>query len=274
MATPQLLNDIISVLLLLAPSAALLSLVLAGISLRREGTMTLAIGGGFSKWMFWAVVFLTIQPLLRISIPGGVTRDISPADARRLRQTIASVGREFAELAQMILDTPSAQNRFESTGVLKTQVARDLAVVGPAARASGVHLDVRYNHPYGAYRGRPLEPVTYNYGDVLARARVRIDETAASVVLLDQVLEDLPGGEISTGINVLVDATGFSAVESPRGELLYWIEIRKGRIARCHIKSPSFQNWPALPLTMHGNIIADFPLINKSFNLSYSGCDR
>ena len=209
-----------------------------------------------------------------ISIPGGVTRDISPADARRLRQTIASVGREFAELAQMILDTPSAQNRFESTGVLKTQVARDLAVVGPAARASGVHLDVRYNHPYGAYRGRPLEPVTYNYGDVLARARVRIDETAASVVLLDQVLEDLPGGEISTGINVLVDATGFSAVESPRGELLYWIEIRKGRIARCHIKSPSFQNWPALPLTMHGNIIADFPLINKSFNLSYSGCDR
>ncbi len=209
-----------------------------------------------------------------ISIPGGVTRDLSPTAAGRLRQTITSVGREFAELAQMILDTPSAQSRFESTGVLKPQVARDLAVVGPVARASGVHLDVRHNHPYGAYRNRLCKPATYHYGDVLARARVRIDETTASVLLLDEVLEDLPGGELATGMDVLVDAKGFSAVESPRGELLYWIEIRSGRIARCHIKSPSFQNWPALPLTMPGNILADFPLINKSFNLSYSGCDR
>jgi len=209
-----------------------------------------------------------------ISIPGGVTRDISAADASRLRRTIASVCREFGELAQMILDTPSVQNRFESTGVLKPEIARDFAVVGPVARASGLRLDVRRDHPYGAYRKRPLEPVTYHYGDVLARARVRIDETAASVLLVDEVLEDLPAGEIATGIDALVDAQAFSAVESPRGELLYWIEIRGGRIARCHIKSPSFQNWPALPQAMPGNIIADFPLINKSFNLSYSGCDR
>ena len=135
-------------------------------------------------------------------------------------------------------------------------------------------MDVRHDHAYGAYRNWIFTPVMYHYGDVLSRARVRIDETAASALLLDEVLEDLPTGEVWADIAADVNATGFSAVESPRGELLYWIEVRNGRISRCHIKSPSFQNWPALPLTMPGNIIADFPLINKSFNLSYSGCDR
>lgn len=209
-----------------------------------------------------------------VSVPGGVTRDITAEDARRLRKTIASVALQFAELAQMILDTPSVQNRFESTGVLKAEVARDLGVVGLVARASGLHMDVRHDHAYGAYRNLAFTPVTYHYGDVLARARVRIDETAASARLLDEVLGDLSPGSVLREVDADGSARGYSAVESPRGELLYWVEIRGGQIARCHIKSPSFQNWPALPLTMPGNIVADFPLINKSFNLSYSGCDR
>jgi Ni,Fe-hydrogenase III large subunit len=209
-----------------------------------------------------------------ISIPGGITRDISAESAIELRRATASVAREFAEIAQMILETPSVQNRFESTGVLKADVARELALVGPVARASGLRLDVRQDHPYGAYKGRLLEPVTYRYGDVLARARVRIDETAASALLIDEVLEDLPGGSVLAKVDPTRNTTGFSAVESPRGELLYWVHIDGGSIQRCHVKSPSFQNWPALPLAMPGNIIADFPLVNKSFNLSYSGCDR
>lgn len=209
-----------------------------------------------------------------ISVPGGVTRDISAEGALELRRTTASVAREFAEMAQMILDTPSVQNRFESTGVLKPDVARDLAVVGPVARASGLSLDVRHDHSYGAYRDCKVEPVTYHYGDVLARARVRIDETAASATLIDKVLEDLPSGPVFFRFDSTRNTAGLSAVESPRGELLYWIQMDGGTIRRCHVKSPSFQNWPALPLAMPGNIIADFPLINKSFNLSYSGCDR
>jgi Ni,Fe-hydrogenase III large subunit/Ni,Fe-hydrogenase III component G len=209
-----------------------------------------------------------------ISVPGGVTKDLSSAGAGRLRRTVTSVAREFAELAQNILETPSVQNRFESTGVLKTTAAQDLAVVGPVARASGVQLDVRKDHAYGAYRNWKFTPVMYHYGDVLSRARVRIDETAASALLLQEVLEDLPAGDVLARMDAIKNAQGFSAVESPRGELLYWIDIRSDRIVRCHIKSPSFQNWPALPLTMPGNIIGDFPLINKSFNLSYSGCDR
>jgi Ni,Fe-hydrogenase III large subunit len=209
-----------------------------------------------------------------ISIPGGVTKDLPTIGAQQLRQTVRSVAKEFAELAQMVLDTPSVQNRFESTGVLTPQIARDLALVGPVARASDVKIDVRHDHPYGAYKTRRVEPVAYHYGDVLARARVRIDEAAASALLLEEALDAIPAGAVANSIAISGDAAGFSAVESPRGELLYAVEIRRGRIARCHIKSPSFQNWPALPLTMPGNIIADFPLINKSFNLSYSGCDR
>lgn len=209
-----------------------------------------------------------------ISVPGGVTRDLSADHARGLRKTIATVARDFADLAQDILDTPSVQNRFETTGVLKPTVARDLAVVGPVARASGIQIDVRNDHPYGAYRNLIFTPVTYHYGDVLSRARVRIDETAASARILDEVIEDLPSGDTISSVDTRGERSGFSAVESPRGELIYWVETMNGRISRCHVKSPSFQNWPALPWAMPGNIIADFPLINKSFNLSYSGCDR
>jgi hydrogenase-4 component G len=209
-----------------------------------------------------------------IAIPGGVTKELPASGAQQLRETVRSVAKEFAELAQMVLDTPSVQNRFESTGVLTPQIARDLALVGPVARASDVKIDVRHDHPYGAYKTRRVEPVAYHYGDVLARARVRIDEAAASALLLEEALEAIPAGAVANSIAISGDSAGFSAVESPRGELLYSVEIRRGQIARCHIKSPSFQNWPALPLTMPGNIIADFPLINKSFNLSYSGCDR
>jgi Ni,Fe-hydrogenase III large subunit len=141
------------------------------------------------------------------------------------------------------------------------------------ARASGVEADIRRDHPYGPYRDLPIEIPHFQYGDVMARARIRIEEARISAALIQQALHNLPAGSISVPVSIDA-AEGLSAVESPRGELLYWLRIRDGRITRCHIKSPSFQNWPALPHAMSGDIIADFPLINKSFNLSYSGCDR
>ncbi|MBZ5646963.1 MAG: NADH-quinone oxidoreductase subunit C [Acidobacteriia bacterium] len=209
-----------------------------------------------------------------IAISGGVKRDLLEREARQLSATVAEAARDFAALARMVLDTPSVQDRFETTGVLTREASRALAVVGPAARASGVRMDVRVDHPYGLYRTISTNVPHYRYGDVLARARMRIDETAVSARLIDETLSGLPAGAISTSVPPEQSAEGFSAVESPRGELLYWVRVRDGVVARCHIKSPSFQNWPALPLAMPGNIIADFPLINKSFNLSYSGCDR
>ncbi len=208
-----------------------------------------------------------------IALTGGVRRDLTVGAAEELRLVVKKAERDFAEMAKVILDTPSVQNRFEGPGVLKSEVVRDLAVVGPVARASGVKIDVRSDHPYGYYRSRSIEVPHFHYGDVHARARIRIEETRISAALIAETLRSMPSGDIRVPVPGR-DGDGLAAVESPRGELLYWIRMREGRIARCHIKSPSFQNWPALPHAMPGNIIADFPLINKSFNLSYSGCDR
>ena len=209
-----------------------------------------------------------------IAVPGGVTRNLSNAETSEFGRVVTAAARDFAQMARLILHTSSIQNRFESTGILTAEIARQLGVVGPVARASGIRLDVRCDHPNGRYRDINVDLPHYKYGDVLARARIRIDETAISMGLVDETLKELPAGSVLVPVPLLGNAEALSAVESPRGELLYWVRIRDGRIARCHIKSPSFQNWPALPLAMAGNIIADFPLINKSFNLSYSGCDR
>jgi Ni,Fe-hydrogenase III large subunit len=209
-----------------------------------------------------------------MAAPGGVTRDLASAETSEFGAIVTSAARDFARMARLILHTSSVQNRFESTGILTVEIARQLAVVGPAARASGIRMDVRRDHPSGRYRNVNVDVPQYKYGDVLARARIRIDETAISTGLILETLKDLPAGSILVPVPPSSNAEALSAVESPRGELLYWVRIRDGKIARCHIKSPSFQNWPALPQAMPGNIIADFPLINKSFNLSYSGCDR
>ena len=209
-----------------------------------------------------------------IAVPGGVTRDLSSAEMGEFGRMVTAAARDFAQMARLILHTSSVQNRFESTGILTAEIAKQLAVVGPPARASGIRFDVRRDHPSGRYRNINVDVPQYKYGDVLARARIRIDETAISTGLINETLKELPAGSVLVPVPLSGNAEALSAVESPRGELLYWVRIRDGKITRCHIKSPSFQNWPALPLAMPGNIIADFPLINKSFNLSYSGCDR
>lgn len=209
-----------------------------------------------------------------ISVPGGVRAGAGASSPSDFLRAINKNSREFAELARYIMETPSLQNRFDSAGILKLKVARDLGVVGPVARASGVDLDVRRDHPYGWYAQCETNVPFIHYGDVMARARIRVEEAAESVRLIGQAAESLPEGDTLTPFDAAPRAQGHSAVESPRGELFYWVESQDGLITRCHIKSPSFHNWPALPFAVVGNMIADFPLINKSFNLSYSGADR
>ncbi len=209
-----------------------------------------------------------------MAIPGGMRHDISAQNAREFGAVVAHAAADFAEMARIVLDTPSVQNRFEETGVLSNKIARYLGAVGLVARSSGVRIDVRRDHPYGHYRNITVETPHFSQGDVLARAHMRIEETRVSAGLIADALKELSAGIICAPVPRDASGEGFSAVESPRGELLYWIRVRNGQIARCHIKSPSFQNWPCMPFAVDGNISADFPLINKSFNLSYSGCDR
>ena len=209
-----------------------------------------------------------------IAVPGGLRFDLDSDRVVQLGQAVARISRDFSEIARMILETPSIQDRFEMAGVLSREAARDLAVVGPIARASGIDLDVRRDHPYGLYRKYQIDVTSTHYGDVMARARIRIAEAAASARMIQESARSLPDGSVITPVASRGDIQGFSAVESPRGELCYWMEALDERLTRCHVKSPSFQNWPAMPFAVAGSIIADFPLINKSFNLSYSGCDR
>jgi Ni,Fe-hydrogenase III large subunit len=209
-----------------------------------------------------------------IAVPGGVRQEIVAVEAEQLRKRVQGATEDFFAIAEQALNTPSVQDRFEEAGVLAQAAAIDLAVVGPVARACGIPLDVRRDHPYGPYKDLRYNVPTLHYGDVMARARIRVEEARASVAMILDRLQALPDGPVRLPLAQGVSGTAFAAVESPRGELLYWLHVEEDRIKRCHIRSPSFQNWPALPFAATGNIIADFPLINKSFNLSYSGCDR
>jgi len=209
-----------------------------------------------------------------IAVAGGVRQEITVAGAQELRQRIRTAAEDFFGIADQALNTPSLEDRFEGAGILAQKAATDLGVVGPVARACGIALDVRRDHPYGAYKQSNFDVPTWHYGDVMSRARIRVMEANSSLQMILDHLASLPEGSSRTPISSHASGSAFSTVESPRGELLYWLQLEDGRIQRCHVRSPSFRNWPALPFAVAGNIIADFPLINKSFNLSYSGCDR
>jgi Ni,Fe-hydrogenase III large subunit len=137
-------------------------------------------------------------------------------------------------------------------------------------------LDVRRDHPYAAYGHLSWNVPVYREGDVLRRMQVRIDETLESLGLIRAAIENLPAGAYRAAPPSLpADRCAISAVEGWRGEIMYWLRTGPGgRLERCKVKDPSLNNWPALVEAVQGNIIADFPVINKSFNLSYSGTDR
>jgi Ni,Fe-hydrogenase III large subunit len=156
------------------------------------------------------------------------------------------------------------------------QHATDLEVVGVAARASGRKIDIRQGQPYAAYDQVRFQVPVHHEGDVLARIRLRIDEVFQSISIIEQVLKQLPNGDIVTGIPRLTpyhSAMGWC--ESPRGETVHWLMIGPNNtVYRYRVRSATYSNWPAVPLTMEGNIVPDFPLINKSFELCYACCDR
>ena len=133
-----------------------------------------------------------------IAVPGGLRFDLDSGKVAELGQAVARAHRDFSDIARLILETPSIQNRFETAGILSREAARDLAVVGPVARASGIDLDVRRDHPYGGYGQCPIEVPVTHYGDVMARARIRIAEAAVSAQLIQEAARSLPDGSVFT----------------------------------------------------------------------------
>jgi Ni,Fe-hydrogenase III large subunit/Ni,Fe-hydrogenase III component G len=207
---------------------------------------------------------------------GGVRRGWGTEQRDLLRDGVNQVEREFDSLVALIQASDSTRDRLERTGILRPETARELGVVGVAGRASGVDLDVRRDHPYAAYDHYPFQVPVYQAGDVLHRLLVRVDEVKQSCAILRAAAGDLPNGpHCAIEQPIPPGRCALGAVEGWRGEILHWVRTAPGnRLERCKIKDPSVNNWAAIVEAVQGNIIADFPVINKSFNLSYSGTDR
>jgi Ni,Fe-hydrogenase III large subunit/Ni,Fe-hydrogenase III component G len=207
---------------------------------------------------------------------GGVRSGWSPRQVDALRSALPLIEREFRELVALIRSSDSTRDRLERTGYLHPEKAKALGIVGVGGRASGIDLDVRRDHPYAAYDRVEFRIPVYEGGDVLHRMRVRIDEVKESIAIIRSALDPMSEGPYcAPPQDVPPGRCGLGAVEGWRGEILHWVRTAPGnRIERCKVKDPSISNWPALVEAVQGNIIADFPVINKSFNLSYSGTDR
>jgi len=213
-------------------------------------------------------------------VPGGVRLDL-PDDllgglAARLEDTLA----RFDRLMGRIESNPSVMDRLDDTGILQHQAALDLAVAGPAARASGVDRDARRDHPHAAFAaiGSPdLNVVTAADGDAMARVTVRASEARESIRLIGELVRRLEPGPLRVDLADRLPGgrIGISAIESPRGEAVHWLRLdADGRVERYHLRSPSYHNWPAVALAAETAIVPDFPLVNKSFELCYSCTDR
>jgi len=220
---------------------------------------------------------LTGNRLLRgMNALGGVRFDWDADQLAGLARFVRELRPEFESLVELIHNSSSTRDRLETTGILKPKTASDLGVVGIAGRASGFNHDLRRDFPHAAYVRVTFPVPVYQEGDVLRRMQVRIDEVRASLGIIEQLAPALPDGPIRTAMPPLPpDAVALGYAEGWRGEIFHWIRTAaNGRLARCKVKDPSLQNWPALSEAILGNIIPDFPVVNKSFNLSYSGTDR
>lgn len=207
---------------------------------------------------------------------GGVRFDFDHEQLDALAALIDRFEAEFKELVELIRAHSGTRDRLELTGVLKPEVARDLGIVGIAGRASGFDHDLRRDIPTDFYEEVQFTVPVFDEGDVQRRMVVRREEVFQSLGILRQVLAKLPPGPVAVPVGeVPADRWALGYVEGWRGEIFHWVHTAAGnRLARCKIKDPSLQNWPALSEAILGNIIPDFPVVNKSFNLSYSGTDR
>jgi Ni,Fe-hydrogenase III large subunit/Ni,Fe-hydrogenase III component G len=207
---------------------------------------------------------------------GGVRSDFDVEELRALAGLVDWFESQFNELVELIRGNSGTRDRLETTGVLTPEIARDLGIVGIAGRASGFDHDLRRDFPDDFYDQVQFTVPVFTVGDVQHRMVVRREEIFQSLSIIRQVLGKLPGGPIRAEVGeVPPNRVALGYVEGWRGEIFHWIHTAPGnRLARCKVKDPSLQNWPALSEAIMGNIIPDFPVVNKSFNLSYSGTDR
>lgn len=206
---------------------------------------------------------------------GGVRFDLSRERQDVLRTALDEIEAGADLAAEVMFASSSVLARFEKTGIIGNETARRLGLVGMAARASGLARDVRSDHPVGGYALIPIHKMTLDSGDVFARAYLRRIEIGQSIRIIREMLEALgPGVLLAPPSGSSASTLVVSLVEGWRGEIAHAaLTDRDGRLNRYKIKDPSFHNWSGLAMAVRGNEISDFPLCNKSFNLSYCGFD-
>jgi Ni,Fe-hydrogenase III large subunit/Ni,Fe-hydrogenase III component G len=208
-------------------------------------------------------------------LPGGVATDLTDQARNLLLSRYTELEAAVNDLRSIYDEHAGLQDRFRDAGCLKCELAESLGVLGLVGRASGVACDLRFDHPWPPYTR--LNPViaTQTSGDVAARVQVRFDELIESIRQCRALLKEIPSGSMESSVPVAeANRLGLGLVEGWRGPVLIALETGPEEgIRRCHAHDPSWQNWPLLEYAILGNIVPDFPLINKSFNLSYSGQD-
>jgi Ni,Fe-hydrogenase III large subunit len=210
--------------------------------------------------------------------PGGSAFDVDPERAGRMIQRLDAAMRDLRPAADLLWDSPSVMARFDGTGALTADAAREIGLVGPAARACGLSRDARVNHPTGLFRFVQIPISRWRSGDVFARAWVRWLEIERSAAFVRDQLAALPEGGARSPVDLAAglaqDRLCVALVEGWRGEICHVaLTDAFGRLSGYEIVDPSFHNWTGLALALQGQQISDFPLCNKSFNLSYCGFD-
>ncbi|MEZ5776197.1 MAG: NADH-quinone oxidoreductase subunit C [Hyphomicrobiaceae bacterium] len=218
--------------------------------------------------------------MMDLVVPGGVRRLPDRAGQGAIRELIALIARDLPPLAGLYDASASLQDRTVATGRLDAALARAWSAGGYVGRASGLSFDARKTPGYAPYDRLEFSVALRTTGDVDARVRVRIAEIETSLALVDQMLDALEEseGEATAGdlanLSTVEGGEGMALVEGFRGDVLAHVRIGPDRrIAACHLRDPSVFQWPLLEAAIEGNIVADFPLVNKSFNCSYSGHD-
>lgn len=207
--------------------------------------------------------------------PGGVLFDMDTKMIDGFRQRLLKAQKEIREVSDLFFTKPSVLSRLENIGIVSSEMVKQLGFVGLTARAAGCARDVRMDHAYGMYRFHQIPISLAESGDVYSRAMIRWLESQRSIDFLLELFEQMPKGDLLKPMGLLKDQhMVLSMVEGWRGEIIHVVITgSNSKIARYKIKDPSFNNWMALSLAVRGGQISDFPLCNKSFNLSYAGHD-
>ncbi|MCC6948538.1 MAG: hydrogenase expression protein HypE [Bradyrhizobiaceae bacterium] len=208
-------------------------------------------------------------------VPGGVTHDLTEEGAARVRALAVEIAPRFAELFEIYDSTASLLDRTVTTGITSAELVKRFAPGGYVGRASGRKFDARQDLPYAPYNKLSFKVPVLTAGDVDARVRIRAEEIRTSLSLIGQILDALPEGELRAELPAAKEPReGMAVVEAFRGDVLMYLRLAAdGTVARCHPRDASWFQWPLLEAAIEGNIVADFPLCNKSFNCSYSGHD-